>query len=126
MKYWVIVLYKLFFEGSSFFAIILAFIFFLQVEKQSKNLKRFCFSFAFLSVEITICANQISVKNVFMVIMTSNYNFPIVMKCNLKCHYYGIMKILIVKKYKDILEVLHWKDTVTVSCCFPSNNPLMW
>lgn len=91
--------YKLFFEGSSFFfATILAFIFFLQVEKQSKNLKRFCFSFAFLSVEITICANQISVKNVFMVIMTSNYNFPIVMKYNLKCHYYGIMKIVIVKK----------------------------
>lgn len=36
------------------------------------------------------------------------------------------MKIVIVKKCKDILEVLHWKDTVTVSCCFPSNNPLMW
>lgn len=93
----------------SVFAIILAFILSLQVEKQCKHLNRLWVLSFFLSVEITICANQISVKNeswwLTLDLADLAITSPIIMKSILKCHYYRNMRIIVKKLSLRIIEL---------------------
>lgn len=120
---------QMFLESCSVFAIILAFILSLQEEKQRKHLNKLWVLSFFLLVEITICANQISVKNecwwLTLDLADLAITSPIVMKSILKCHYYRNMRIMIVKKIKSSnywIKIILW-----LPCYYlPSNNSSMW